>query len=59
VSLIHPEEEVMDLKKEWRGMRGNVSLALLPLGRFLRLHHCLPGTMADWQYVKPDRIQAD
>jgi hypothetical protein len=25
VLLIHPEEEEMDSKKEWRGMRGNVS----------------------------------
>ena len=46
VLLIHPEEEVMDSKKEWRGMRGNVSLALLSLRRSLPLDHFLPETMA-------------
>jgi hypothetical protein len=43
VLLIHPEEEGMDSKKEWRGMRGNVSLAILSSRCPLHLADCFPG----------------
>jgi hypothetical protein len=38
VLLIHPEGEGMDSKKEWRGMRGNVSVAL----SLSNVSHCFP-----------------
>jgi hypothetical protein len=47
VLLIHPEEEGMDSKKEWRGMRGNVSLAILSSRRPLHLDDCPLRTKAD------------